>query len=177
MNAASRSIPVFAFLLAAACSTRDADRQRALDDLPARHLIGQWNATLLLERPLTLSHPSSPMPSNVSGSITLLEDHYGRITYPQMASPTHAGVYDLDLHALGLPDRGTTDAPVAVARTTRLTGTAAPDSVNIVLNPGGSRYALLLRGRIMGDSIVGTWQAESFLDGGGSFVLHRRNPR
>lgn len=106
------------------------------------------------------------------------EDHLWRATYPQMSAPTHAGAYDVDLRAFDFPVRDAGESPVAIARTVHDSShsptNAHADSVYIVLNPGTSRYALMLRGTFAGDSVAGMWSAESFPGGGGTFVFYRR---
>ncbi len=83
----------------------------------------------------------------------------------------------INFRELGFPPTEAGAIPLAIART--VGDSTAPqatsvDSLYIVFNPGTSRYALLLSGRSNGDSVVGTWTTESFLGGGGTFVLRRR---
>jgi hypothetical protein len=44
----------------------------------------------------------------------------------------------------------------------------------IVLNPETPRYAVRLSGTFDANTATGTWIAESFLGGGGTFVMRRR---
>ena len=163
--------------VASACRSNGAERQRAMDDAPARRLVGVWDVTLHLDRALTLTSHAKTVPRDVAGTITLVEDHFGRATYPQMSAPTHAGAYDVDFRIFDFQARDAADAPIAVARTTHDSSTSLnrthADSAYIVLNPGTSRYALMLAGAFTGDSIAGVWSVESFLGGGGTFALHR----
>ncbi|MEP6621119.1 MAG: hypothetical protein ABJE47_17465 [bacterium] len=172
-------LAMIAALFGAACSDDAAQRQHALEAAPALHLIGTWDVTLRLERPITLVSDAKDLPRNIDGTITLLEFHSERLSFPQMDAPTHTGVYDMDIRALGFQPSNGDAAPLVIARTTAYEH-ASPqavnaDSLHIVLNPGPSRYAVLLNGVFRGDSIVGTWHAESFLGGGGTFLL-RRHP-
>ena len=168
-----------ATLVITACSGEPHDRVSALDEAPARELVGVWDVTLRLDRPLTLAPIDNGSSREVAGTITLLEDHFGRPSYPQLTVPTHTGAYDVDFRPFGVNVRNSVDAPIVVARTGHDTSGAAAlslaDSVFIVLNPGTSRYAVLLVGRLAGDTIAGIWSAESFLGGGGVFVLRRRS--
>jgi hypothetical protein len=77
-----------------------------------------------------------------------------------------------DAHTLPLTVVG------VVARTlpiTSPTAAAIRDSVYIVINPETPAHALHMAGMFVGDSVTGEWVAESFLGGGGTFILRRRD--
>jgi hypothetical protein len=164
---------VTALLMTTACGTDAGQRSRALDAAAARRLIGAWDVTLWLDRPITMASSPRVLPFRVSGTMAFVEDHYEQPSFPQLKAPTHSGVYDIDLSALGLPAPGE-DAPAAIARAAS-NGDGQRDSVVMVINPGRSGPALLFRGAFDADSVVGVWISESLLGGGGRFVLARRH--
>lgn len=166
-----------ALLLALGCRSDSPSRRRDLDE-PMRHrLAGSWDVTLRLERPLSLNMDVRTLPRSVEGIASILEARSGTLSFEEMSGPTHIGVYDIDLNALGFPLRDGRVIPGLAART--VTGQnqspASPgrDSVYVVINPETPRHSLRLTGLFEGDSIRGTWVAESFLGGGGTFTLHR----
>lgn len=166
---------VAALVLMAACGNDAAEREHVLESAPAQHLVGVWDATLKLERPIAIASSRQSLPRSIAGTVSFLESRHEHLTFTQMGTPTHVGVYDLDFRELGFPTSETGDAPLVVARTVHRADASASgmhaDSVYVVLNPGTSRYALILTGAFSGDSVLGAWTAESFLGGGGVFVL------
>ena len=151
--------------------------QRHVDESLAERLAGTWDLMLQLERPMSLSTDSRRLPLSVRGTVVLLEVRTGQLTFEQMKGATHAGVYEIDLGAMGLPalDAGTIPG-VAARRVTN--GAEAPggrghDSVFMVINPESPRHVLRLTGTFEGDSVSGVWVAESFFGGGGRFALRR----
>ena len=163
------------------CRDDSSQRRTAMEQLPARRLIGVWDATLWLERPVSLTSKVHSPPDSIVGSIALLEDQQGQFSPEEMPDPTHVGVYDLDVGPFGFRLRDPGDVPVAVALTAArapsrqpgAAGVAVTDSVTIVLSPGSARYPCRLVGTFRGDGIVGVWTAGQALGGGGSFVLRR----
>jgi hypothetical protein len=163
-------------ILAVACGDDAVQRQRILEGVPAQHLVGVWDIALRLERPITIALGQTDLPRTILGTVMFLETRYEQLSYPQMDSPTHVGVYDLNIRELGFPQEAGS-IPLVIARTVgdarTLPGALNADSLYIVFNPGTSRYTMFLSGRFSGDSIIGTWAVESFLGGGGEFVLRR----
>jgi hypothetical protein len=161
------------------CRGESAERRQALAEAPARELVGVWEATLWLDRPLTLQTDPRTLPLRVVGLVAFLEDHYGDYSPPELSDATHVGVYDIDVRSFGLQLRGANAFPIAVARTfdvttrSRATSDEERTAISIVLEPGNSRYALLLTGTFVADSIAGRWTAGQSLGGGGRFSMRR----
>jgi hypothetical protein len=142
-------------------------------------LVGVWDATFWLDRPVAPGTDPRKPPRRVTGSMAFLEDHVGSLSPEELTSPTHVGVYDIDFRVLGFQPHGPSGFPTVVARTIpRVEGQSStsptmPDSVSIVLDAGSSRFPLLLQGNIAADSVSGTWTAGQALGGGGRFSLQR----
>jgi hypothetical protein len=168
--------PALALLAALGCSNGSAHTQ-AVDESVAGRLVGTWDITFVLERPLSLSTDARKLPRSVAGTLALLERGTEPLSFEQMSAPTHMGVFHVDIGALGFPP-SETGVPDLVARVVassqRSTAAQERDSVYIVLNPETPRYAVRLSGRFDAHDATGTWIAESFLGGGGTFVMRRR---
>jgi hypothetical protein len=168
---------VLALSLIIGCGRDSSERREELATTPARRLVGIWDATFWLDRPVAPGTAQKP-PRQVSGSMAFLEDHVGSLSPEELSNPTHVGVYDIDFRALGFQPRGPDGMPALVARTEA--SIAAPSAsaptgapVSIVLDPGSTRFPLRLVGTIAGDSVSGTWTAGQSLGGGGRFTLQR----
>ena len=172
-------------LVALGCQGDSLERRRALEEAPAKQLVGVWDATLWLERPISLTSDAHTPPRSITGTLAFLEDHQGQLPSEDLSDPTHVGVYDIDFSPFGFQPGDAHAAPVAVARTTAQEATgpgrtaldSTRDSVTIVLAPGASRYPCRLTGAFSADSITGVWTAGQALGGGGRFVLRRRRAR
>ena len=166
-----------ALLLALGCRSDSPSKRRDLDEPMMHRLAGSWDVTLRLERPLSLNMDASKLPRTVDGIATFLEARNGKLSFEELSGPTHIGVYDIDLNALGFPPRDEGVIPGLAARnvTGQSQSPVSPgrDSVYIVINPETPRHSLRLTGLFEGDSIRGIWVAESFLGGGGTFTLRR----
>lgn len=165
-------------LLVAACHGDLEQRRLALAAAPARRLVGVWDATLWLDRPVTLQSDSRTLPRRLSGSLAFLEDHAASVSTDELSDLTHVGVYDIDFRSFGFQLYGSNGFPTAAARTTTRASTAAgtPDSVWIVLDPGSGRGGLRLAGTFAADSIAGVWTTAQSLGGGGRFSLRPHAP-
>jgi hypothetical protein len=182
----ARTLTTTLLLVALGCHGDSAERNRALEKDAARRLVGAWDATLWLERPVTLATARRTLPRSVAGSLAFLEEHYGDYSPDDLRDATHVGVYEIDFRSFGFQVGGTDAPPIAIARTAdRVTTTspgaaadAGPDSVTIVLAPGTSEYPCRLTGVFIADSITGIWTAGQLLGGGGRFSLrrHRTQP-
>ncbi len=171
------------------CRERSAQHRRALEQEPAKRLVGAWDATLWLERPVTLSIGVRTPPESISGTMAFLPDRRSEFLHESLSEATHVGVYDIDLSAFGIRMEDSREVPVLIARTraqasaanapeARLPDPAGRDSVTIVLEPTASRNPFQLNGVFTADKITGTWTAGQSLGGGGRFVLqpHRTVP-
>lgn len=171
------AIVLLALIVALGCTSESGEKGRAIDETTAERLVGSWDVTLRLERPLSLSMDARKLPLSVTGVISFLEDRSRGLSFDQMDGPTHIGVYEIALGSLGFPRRESDVIPSLAARTIPNRGAAASlghDSVYIVINPETPRQLLRLAGTFDSDSVSGVWVAESFLGGGGTFVLRRR---
>jgi hypothetical protein len=159
------------FVLLAALGCGDSAHTPAVDESLAGRLVGTWDLTLSLERPLSLATDARTLPRRVTGTVALLDAGKEHLSFEGIGAPTHVGVFHVDLGALGFPSRGADGVPDLAARVV-----AAPrrDSVYILFNPETPRYALQLSGTFDATTASGTWSAESFLGGGGTFVMRRR---
>ncbi|MEO8333708.1 MAG: hypothetical protein ABI664_01960 [bacterium] len=167
-----------ALLVAVGCNPESSAEHRVVDETVAGRLVGTWDIVLTLDRPLSLSTDTHTLPRTAAGTVALLEVGRDPLSYDQMKAPTHMGVYHIDLGSLDFPPRDDNGMPALVARIVdippRGTATGERDSVYMVLNPESSRYALSLAGTFDHANASGTWIAESFLGGGGTFVMRRR---
>jgi len=172
-----RAASILAIAAVLGCSG-DSARPPAIDESVAGRLVGTWNLTLVLEHPLSLSTDTKTLPRSVLGTVALIELDGEKLSFEDVKAPTHMGVYRVDLGSLGFPPRESSDVPDLAARVVAIprSGAAATprDSVYIVLNPETPRYALRLSGTFDANAATGTWIAESFLGGGGTFVMRRR---
>lgn len=173
-----------ALALTLACNGDSTLRRQALAAAPARRLVGTWDATFWLDRPVTLAMDRRTLPRHVAGSIAFIEQAAGDRSVEELSDLTHVGVYDIDFRSFGIHPEGVSGIPGVVARTATH-GAAAPtdttirgpDSVSIVLDPG-TRYPLRLFGTFIADTISGVWTTAQALGGGGRFSLlrHRSTP-
>jgi len=165
------------------CHADDGARARALEEPLARRLVGTWEARFRADPPDSgRVGRVGRGGSEARGTIGLVEDRAGT-SYPDLGSALHAGAYDIDFRPLGFDSRVPGEPPTAAATTLgAAVGGRSPDSVLVVLSPrasgrGGTR-AVVLRGRLVGDSIAGRWRTGGVPPFGarGSFVLRRLPP-
>ena len=177
LHATRRTVASMLAALAIAGCSNGAARTPTLDESVAGRLVGTWDISLTLERPLSLSTDERTLPRRVSGTAALLEAGPETMSFEQMQNATHMGVFRIDLSSLGFPGRDAGVIPDVAARivvTAQRAGAAAPDSLYLILNPETPRYSIRLAGTLDATSASGTWIAESFLGGGGAFVMRRR---
>ena len=165
---------LLALFLLLACGDSRTPAERGPDEPLAARLAGTWDMKLRLERPLSLATDAGSLPRSVSGTLALLESRSGRHIFEQMDRATHVGVYDIDLGALGFPSMDAGIVPGVAARKVARGSASGEDSIYILMNPETPRHFLRLAATFRGDSVTGTWIAESFLGGGGTFTLRRR---
>lgn len=106
----------------------------------------------------------------VTGTVALLPrlNPDARVMWVNLPDPTHLGVYAADLRPLNVTRELEGPVPQAGAR---LSGT---DSVLLVLNPAPNHGAVVLRGVLRADSVLGNWLVTSYGTGGrGRFVMWR----
>ena len=137
-----------------ACGERG-DVAQAAETLGPR-LAGTWDIRLDLDQRPVLRGQG---PGEVRGSIAFLANK-------RRDGPADYGTYDIDFRPFGFDPRGEGETPVAIARW--LPG----DSVSITLGPEGAA-SVAMRGRLAGDSVVGTWDVSlaRVSGGGGRFVM------
>lgn len=130
-------------------------------------LDGRWAVVLRLEEPLRLPADAAAA-GPVRGELSLLDNHALRSAPGLAGRPTHYGVYAADFAPFGFA-AGTGRVPTVVARL------LDADSVEIALSPEGGR-AVLLAGRLSGDSVAGHWSYEwgRITGASGRFVMRRR---
>jgi hypothetical protein len=170
------SVALIAWVMLIGCRGESKRGQVVNEPMSAR-LVGTWQLTLRLERPMSLSVAGSKLPRTVEGRVALLEDRATNLSFEQLAAPTHLGVYVIDLAALGFPPPSAGAVPILVVRMTQSPSSSEAavrqDSVYIVINPETPRFSLVLTGTFEGDQASGVWVAASLLGGGGSFTLRR----
>jgi hypothetical protein len=164
-------------LVAVSCQPPDTGRAAELESFPARRLVGMWDVSLHLATPFPLAK-TAPSALDVTGSLALVENHYGDATFVQISRPLHFGSYDLNLTAFGLDPSEASEVPTAIARThevpIRLSSGALVlvDSVEIVLNPEHTEAGITLRGQLQRERVIGSWSAASRLGtASGSFTM------
>ena len=110
------------------------------------------------------------MAHEARGQIAFLANRWLDVSYPEIDAPTEYGTYDVDFTPLGAEPRARGETPTAVA------GWIAPDSVQILLTSTVSGMLFELRGRVVGDSVDGTWSytMTRVSSGGGRFVMTRQ---
>lgn len=151
-----------------ACSDRVALQDRA-DSLRARWLAGMWDASFALD--VSLAQRDFPTPP-VRGRIALLPNRWLDGSYPGIDALSDYGTYDVDFTSFGIEPRARGETPTVVA------GWTGRDSVQFVLTSGVPSLSIVLRGRVVGDSITGRWTytVARASGGGGQFVLVRAAP-
>jgi hypothetical protein len=172
-----------ALLALPACHGADqADREAALARANAARLVGVWDVTLILDRPLTQlidAHVTAP---KVVGTMAFTENRSGDFTYADFGEATDKGVYDLDLTVFGMTLGDDGRLASVIARTAPMgpagdsaRSAAIQDSVTIALVPGDAQLLIRLRGMLVGDTLSGTWTAELLRTGAaGHFSMRRR---
>jgi hypothetical protein len=152
----------------ASCGRVDWSHQRAIDAPIARRLVGVWSARFTFDSTLARGAHVAP----VTGTIALVQDHFGRVGADQLRNPLHYGVYDVDFNPFGFDSRDAGAVPTAIASAWQAPNHV--DSVRIVLDPGETQMDITLDGAMEGDSIGGTWGVRSrFAVGGGTFTMTR----
>ena len=163
-----------AFMVASACGNDgQANRRAELAAPAAQRLVGTWSAQFWLDRN---AYVQSTDTTTVSGTISLEEDTYGRVSVSELANATHAGVYDLDFSKFGFEARESNAPPAAIARVSSHTANGVSmDSLTVVLSPGTALVPVVMNGFINGDSVVGQWTASAYRAGGasGHFTMRR----
>ncbi len=156
-----RALPLLALL--AACGGGVGRSARA--DHPER-LDRRWAIDLRLEEPIELRGDTAAA-GTVRGEIALIDNRAPRSSLVA-GQPTHFGVYAADFAPFGF----TASAGRIPTAAARLLG---PDSVEISLDPAGGQ-AVMLRGKLAGDSIVGRWRYDAGRSAGaaGRFVMRGR---
>lgn len=160
------------------------DRGRALDEADAARLVGAWDVTLMLERPLTQRQDSIRSSLPVTGTMAFTENRRGAALFAGFGLATDKGAYDLDLASFGLPVGADSRTQTAVARTTparrersgRGERSGGADSVFIALDPDDSRLSVRLAGVMIGDTVAGVWYADYLhASASGGFTMRRRH--
>lgn len=168
MRGAVAAIMSVSLLISVACSRGDdGDRRRMLEQPSALRLVGTWDVTFQLDRPMRVAGSAVPR-SAVTGTIALVENRVAPLDAPQLSGATHHGAYDIDFAAFGFDLRDDGSARAAMART-------AGDSVAIVFESPGSAIALHAKGAFRRDTLSGTWIAEvPRASATGRFTMRRR---
>jgi hypothetical protein len=153
---------------ASACEHRSSLDQR-VSSARARQLLGAWSVHFERDRAGEPAPDGTPPPPNVRGRLVLIENRWLNTSYPWIELPTAYGTYDIDFTPFGFEPRQRGAVPSAVA------GSFDGDSVGIILEPAEGDQRIAMRGRILGDTIVGTWDILLSRSGGdaGRFVMSR----
>jgi hypothetical protein len=151
-----------------ACNDRSGLDQKART-VDTRQLVGTWDARFDLERPLVVRSDSESTKQLVRGELAFLVNRSVSEAYPMLESPSANGAFDVDFAPFGFDVRSDNQTPVAAARW------LSPDSLEIILGDPESDITVRMRGKIMTDSIVGTWRVlvSRTGGGGGRFVMVR----
>jgi len=130
----------------------------------ATRMAGSWTVRFTVER-IPLLAKSSATARTLDGKFAFVPPSADLRTQTNAAA---YGVYDVDFSGLGLPRRR--DLPAATMVALR------SDSVEIRLDPDNEETSIVLRGKLGGDSIAGTWNVSvpRVTEGGGRFVMARQ---
>jgi hypothetical protein len=172
-----RAVVLAAVLVVLGCSHVADDREQLLLRADAARLVGAWDVTMVLERPLTQLADSARIGRSVTGSIAFTENRRGAREAEGFGVVTGRGVADLDLHPFSLPFGGGEPEGEVVARTAPVVtpgAKGARDSVSLFVQSADGRVTVRLDGQLAADTIAGVWSAE-FLrsDANGRFVMRR----
>lgn len=139
----------------------------------AKELAGAWDITLHLERSPLLVTDTLSGTRDISGSLVFLANRSLENHYPGVDALTNYGTYDIDFTAFGFDPRDGGRVPTVVV------GSAAEDSVEIVLSPDQGGISVRMQGGISRDSISGKWEVTfpRAGTGGGSFFMTPRGTR
>lgn len=161
---------VLQVIVAVSCSDRAALQRRAAST-HAQQLVGVWEARFEAD-PNALTHDPGAA-HEARGQIAFLANRWLDAPYPRIDMPTDYGTYDVDFTPLGIETRARGETPTAIA------GWIAPDSVQIVLTSTVSGLWFEIRGRVVGDSVNGTWSytMTRVSNGGGRFSMTRQQRR
>jgi hypothetical protein len=154
-------------IVAVGCADHAALEERAASTR-AQRLVGVWEARFESDaNSLSSGHGDA---REARGQIALLANRWLDVSYPRIDTPTDYGTYDVDFTPLGIEPRARGETPTAVA------GWIAPDSVQIMLTSTVSGMLFELRGRVVGDSVKGTWSytMTRVAGGGGRFAMSRQ---
>jgi hypothetical protein len=172
----ARAVVLGVSLIVLGCSHAADDREQLLLRADAARLVGAWDVTMILERPLSRLVDTAAIGRSVTGSIAFTENRRGARETHDFGVVTGRGVADLDLHAFSLPFGGGEPEGEVVARTAPIAtpGATARDSVSLFVQSADGRVTLRLDGQLAADTIAGVWSAE-FLrgDASGRFVMRR----
>jgi hypothetical protein len=164
-------------LVLAGCTHRERDRARILAEEPARRMVGVWDVSFRLDRPVRPGASPGGAPV-VRGVLALIEDRLGVASAGEAERPLLYGVHDVDFTPFAFDLQAAGRIPTATARPAP-GGAGAPDSVAILLDGRSGRLAVILSGVVRGDGVSGEWRVESAarggFGGGGHFSM-RRHP-
>jgi hypothetical protein len=154
-------------VVATSCNDRGALEKRAATP-HARQLVGVWDVRFEGEPSLALRGAGAL--GEARGQIAFLANRWLDVSYPGIDMPTDLGTYDVDFAPFGIEPRARGETPTAVA------GWIGPDSVQIMLTSTVSGMSFELRGRVVGDSVAGTWSytLTRVAAGSGRFAMTRR---
>jgi hypothetical protein len=144
------------------------ERAGARDVEAARQLVGVWDITITADRTAAMSATTRPVEARGAFAFVAASPSSGRLI----------GVCDVDIrpHHLSPLDAGVA-LTAEVHRVSRSDGSNAAwiDSVHILIDEGDAGYVVRLDGAIAGDSVTGSWNADSHATAGGGHFMMRRH--
>jgi hypothetical protein len=173
----ARAVALGAALVVLGCNHATDDREELLSRSNAARLVGAWDVTMVLERPISRLVDSVGVGRSVTGSIAFTENRRGAREAEGFGVVTGRGVADLDLHPFSLPFGGGEAEGEVVARMAPIVTRgvkSARDSVSLLVQSADGRVTVRLDGQLAADTIAGVWSAE-FLrsDASGRFIMKR----
>jgi hypothetical protein len=140
---------------------------RAARSKLAGELAGDWEARFRLDRSPRLTAPVSSSKADIVGRFAFLVNRSLGASYPGLATLSNYGTYDIDFTSFGFDPRDSGRTPTAVA------GPIDTDSLEIMLSPDEEGVVMRMRGRLVGDTIRGTWSVvfPRAGAGGGTFTM------
>lgn len=162
--------PAVAVMLA--CGDRSGVEQRSRVAL-AERLTGTWDVRFEVERPPVLTERDVRSRRVVEGQLAFLTNRSLDVSYPNVATPTNYGTFDVDFSPFGFEPGNRHRTPTAVA------GWLSADSIEILLAPDENQAVVTMRGRTAGDTVAGVWDVSISRvgGGGGRFVMRRHRER
>ena len=162
------SLMIAGVITASACQRREMVMSPA-DASFAEELEGLWDVSYSVSHPPVLTTDPSHAPK-IAGRIALISNESITTGYPDVATVTNYGSYDVNFSRFGF------ESPQWGKPSTVVAGRLGKDSAIVLLSPGASAGSIRMSGRVYPDSIKGKWTVSLTRTSGGEgdFTMKRR---